>query len=288
MSDLLYNVAPNTWVSLKGADGAAGPAGADGASAYAIAVANGFVGTEAEWLASLEGPEGPQGPAGADGTSITIQGTVPTPGDLPPTGQPGDGWLIDGNLWVWDEDNQTWVDAGSIKGPQGDPGPAGADGTNGLSAYEIAVANGFVGDQAAWLASLEGAEGPQGPAGVAGPEGPAGPAGADGAAGPEGPAGAAATIAVGTTTSVPSGGTASVTNSGTPEAAVLDFVLVEGPQGPAGPEGPAGPAGADGAAGPAGADGAPGADGLDGYSVTVYQQPDMPATANPGDFWIVP
>lgn len=52
---------------MPGADGPQGPAGADGAdglSAYEIAVANGFVGTELEWLTSLEGP---QGPAGSDG-----------------------------------------------------------------------------------------------------------------------------------------------------------------------------------------------------------------------------
>ena len=66
-------------------------------------------------------------------------------------------------------------------------GVAGADGA---SAYEIAVAAGFVGDEAAWLASLVGAQGPAGPAGAAGadgadgaqgPQGPQGPAGADGA-----------------------------------------------------------------------------------------------------------
>jgi hypothetical protein len=34
-----------------------------GLSAYQIALANGFVGTEEEWLASLEGPEGPPGVA---------------------------------------------------------------------------------------------------------------------------------------------------------------------------------------------------------------------------------
>lgn len=48
-----------------------GGMGAPGASAYEVAVANGFEGTEEEWLASLvgpEGPEGPQGPAGTDGT----------------------------------------------------------------------------------------------------------------------------------------------------------------------------------------------------------------------------
>ena len=51
-----------------GADGAdstvPGPDGADGKSAYEIAVENGFVGTEQEWLDSLVGPPGPDGPGG--------------------------------------------------------------------------------------------------------------------------------------------------------------------------------------------------------------------------------
>lgn len=50
-----------------GGAGQPGPAGADGASAYEIAVAGGFVGTEAEWLASLVGPQGPEGPQGPAG-----------------------------------------------------------------------------------------------------------------------------------------------------------------------------------------------------------------------------
>lgn len=41
-----------------GADGAAGPPGADGLSAYAVAVADGFVGTVDDWLLSLVGPPG--------------------------------------------------------------------------------------------------------------------------------------------------------------------------------------------------------------------------------------
>ena len=55
-----------------GADGAPGadstvpgPDGADGKSAYEIAVENGFVGTEQEWLDSLVGPEGPGGTVAA-------------------------------------------------------------------------------------------------------------------------------------------------------------------------------------------------------------------------------
>lgn len=51
--------------SLVGPQGPAGPGGGD--SAYDIAVANGFVGTQEEWLESLEGAPGPQGPAGPAG-----------------------------------------------------------------------------------------------------------------------------------------------------------------------------------------------------------------------------
>lgn len=49
--------------SLKGANGSS----SDGKSAYEIAVENGFKGTEEEWLASLKGQQGAQGPAGSQG-----------------------------------------------------------------------------------------------------------------------------------------------------------------------------------------------------------------------------
>ena len=45
-------------------------------------------------------------------------------------------------------------------------------GADGASAYEIAVANGFVGNEAAWLASLVGATGATGATGETGPAGP--------------------------------------------------------------------------------------------------------------------
>ena len=56
----LYTYYDSYWVEIgtsvsgqNGATGADGNDGADGASAYDIAVANGFVGTEQEWLATL-------------------------------------------------------------------------------------------------------------------------------------------------------------------------------------------------------------------------------------------
>lgn len=65
-----------------------------------------------------------------------------------------------------------WDYKGSILGPQGDAGPRGAEGdagSDGKSAYEVAVDNGFVGDETAWLASLKGAKGDPGSGGGANP-----------------------------------------------------------------------------------------------------------------------
>lgn len=56
----------------------------------------------------------------------------------------------------------------TVSGPQGETGPAGEDGADGPSAYEVAVEDGFVGNEAAWLASLVGAQGDVGPQGPAG------------------------------------------------------------------------------------------------------------------------
>ena len=68
-------------------------------------------------------------------------------------------------------------------------GGAGADGK---SAYEIAVDNGFEGDEQAWLESLKGdkgEKGDKGDAGLQGPQGEQGPPGVDGKDGGQGPKG---------------------------------------------------------------------------------------------------
>ncbi|MFG6108297.1 YadA-like family protein [Stenotrophomonas nematodicola] len=59
--------------------GIPGPRGADGLSAYEVALSNGFQGNESDWLASLKGESGAQGPAGndgLDGTAGTGSGSV--------------------------------------------------------------------------------------------------------------------------------------------------------------------------------------------------------------------
>lgn len=63
---------------------------------------------------------------------------------------------------------------------------------------------------------------------------PAGAPGATGAPGAPGAPGAAATISIGTVSALPYGSAPTVTNTGTSSAAVLDWQLVTGPQGPAG------------------------------------------------------
>jgi hypothetical protein len=70
-----YGDSEAAWLaSLHGApgtNGTNGTDGADGASAYERAVANGFGGTEPEWLASLQGAPGADGADGVDGESPT-------------------------------------------------------------------------------------------------------------------------------------------------------------------------------------------------------------------------
>lgn len=67
---------------------------------------------------------------GEDGKSVTILGSYDTYEQLiaaHPTGQSGDGYLVDGDLFVWD--GTQWVDVGRVQGP------AGADGRDALYLY---------------------------------------------------------------------------------------------------------------------------------------------------------
>jgi hypothetical protein len=92
--------------------------------------------------------------------------------------------------------NLVLVSAGQ-QGPQGPAGPTGATG-------------------------VTGSQGPQGATGATGATGPQGPAG------PVGPSGPSATIQVGTVNTGTPGSQASVTNTGTPNAAVLSFTIPQG------------------------------------------------------------
>ena len=105
--------------------------GKDGKSAYEIAVAYGFVGTETEWLESLKGADGKDGVNGKDG--------------------------CDGRNGVDGLPGKNGKD-----GADGLPGRDGINGSDGKSAYIIAVEHGFTGTENEWLQSLKGADGRDG------------------------------------------------------------------------------------------------------------------------------
>lgn len=72
---------------------------------------------------------------GTDGTSVTIKSSLESTDSLPQEGNPGDAYLIDGNLWVWvpsqGSGSGSWENAGRIQGPPGPQGPQGEQGSKG-------------------------------------------------------------------------------------------------------------------------------------------------------------
>ena len=150
-------------------------------------------------ITCVQGPIGPQGPQGE-------QGPIGLTGPQGPTGATG------------------------AQGPIGPAGPVGATGPQGIQGETGPI--GPAGPQ-----GIQGETGPIGPAGPqgiqgeTGPVGPAGPQGIQGETGPSGADGIAATITVGTTTTGEPGSEASVTNVGTENAAILNFVIPAGEPG---------------------------------------------------------
>jgi hypothetical protein len=127
-------------------------------------------------------------------------------------------------------------------GPQGSTGPQGPQGSAATITVGTVGSVAFGGTATVTNSGTSGAavldfvvvQGPQGSTGPQGPqgdEGPTGPTGPTGATGPQGATGTAATVTVGTIGFVDYPGPGTVTNSGTSGSAVLDFILVRGPQG---------------------------------------------------------
>lgn len=101
----------------------------------------------------IQGIQGIQGDPGADGADGISAYQVAVNGGF--VGTEAD-WL---NSLVGPQGIQGEQ---GIQGPPGLQGDPGADGAAGLSAYQIAVNEGFVGTEAQWLASLVGPQGPTG------------------------------------------------------------------------------------------------------------------------------
>lgn len=147
-------------------------------SAYGIAKAHGYTGTEAEWLASLKGAAGAPG---KDGKPFNWRGTW----DASTSYAKLDAVEHNGSCYVWTDDadstagdepgvDELW-ELCAAKGAKGDPGAAGAPGPQG----QIGPAG------------PQGEKGDTGPQGLTGPQGPQGEKGDKGDTGPQGPQGPA-------------------------------------------------------------------------------------------------
>lgn len=97
-----------------------------------------------------------------------------------------------GTWWLYDTETNEYKDSGvSVQcqcedGADGKDGVNGQDGKDGLSAYEIAVNNGFTGTESEWLASLKGEKGDAGATGKDGTDGINGTDGTNGVDGKNG------------------------------------------------------------------------------------------------------
>ena len=160
----------------RGVNGLNGRDGTDGLSAYQIAVQNGFVGSNAEWLNSLKGAAAAKGDDGDNGWSPVFQTEsvdggsylklvdwIGGEGDKPTLlGFVSDSGIVNNravanNLKGQKGDKGDRGERGD-KGEKGERGSEGFQGERGLTAYNIAVINGFVGTEEEWAVSLNPAE----------------------------------------------------------------------------------------------------------------------------------
>lgn len=104
-SATITGTSPNQTLNLTLKTGATGPKGDKGAT----------------------GDQGPKGDKGDQGTGLNVLGSFSSSSQLPTTGNPGDAYLIGGDLWVWSESTNKYVNTGSVKGDKGDQGDPGLD-----------------------------------------------------------------------------------------------------------------------------------------------------------------
>jgi len=151
---------------IKGDTGSTGATGATGAT--------GPTGPQGS-----QGTQGIQGIQGEQGTGVNILGSYENLTALQaahPTGSPADAYLINNDLYVWSQSTSSWVNVGTIRGPQGDQGIQGIQGIKGDT--------GNTGSTGATGAT--GATGPQGEQGIQGVQGIQGEIGLTGSTGPAG------------------------------------------------------------------------------------------------------
>ena len=197
--------------SVPGPQGAQGPAGNDGISAFEVWIGLGNTGTETDFINSLTGPQGAMGPQGLTGND-GVQGATGPQGLTGPQGPTGNAGAqgpvgTDGLALNW---------LGTFAVAPGVPNSNDAyyNSTDGMSyiwsgsSWQLVAQDGAVG-----ATGPQGAMGPQGLTGndgVQGATGPQGLQGPQGLTGPQGPAGDLATVTV-----VTAGTGVNVTGTGT-------------------------------------------------------------------------
>lgn len=126
---------------------------------------------------------------GADGTSISIIDSLNSTSELPSSGQKkGDGYLIDGNLWIYTGTTESdavngFKNVGAIKGPAG-RGIASA--VINLSGELIINYSDSTSENLGNVIGPQGEQGPQGETGIQGPKGDKGDTGEQGIQGIQG------------------------------------------------------------------------------------------------------
>lgn len=164
----------------------------DGLSAYDLAVKEGFVGSIEEWLLSLKGEDGVIGVDGESAYQSWLKlGNVGTESDFITSLKGGNGKDFKYSDFTQEQLDSFKGEKGAyfkysdftreqlenLRGPKGLPGDKGSpflyedltprqklelkgdNGVDGLSAYQIARSQGFVGTELEWLESLKGKDG---------------------------------------------------------------------------------------------------------------------------------
>lgn len=176
----------------------------------------------------LKNTGGPKGPKGDTGTAATI-----TVGSTS-TGAPGTNASVTNS----GTSSAAVLDFTIPRGDKGDKGDTGATGSPGAAAT-ISVGTTTTGQPGTNASVTNVGTSSAAVLNFTIPKGAKGDTGATGAPGATGSPGAAATVSVGTTTTGQPGTNASVTNSGTQSAAVLNFTIPKGDKGDSGNPGSA-------------------------------------------------
>lgn len=74
--------------------------------------------------AFCQGPTGPTGPAGKNLTILETYTSLDELKNKHPKGNVGDAYLVNGDLYIWSNEGNSWTNQGKLQGPTGPTGPS--------------------------------------------------------------------------------------------------------------------------------------------------------------------